>query len=137
MYLLTVSGNIKKYESPEEILIEYAKVRLGHYKLRKRYLVEKITKELDILDTRARFIEHVVEGRIEIFRKSKAQIQQYMKTFAISEAHWDVCFSVKTYQYTTEEIEKLNKEMLECRKKRDTIQQTQIVDMWKNDLELL
>lgn len=137
MYLLTQSGNIKKYESPEEILIEFAKCRLGHYKLRKKHLVEKTTKELNLLDTKARFIERVVDGRIEIFRKSKTQIQQSMKSNAISEEYWNECLSVKTYQYTSEEIEKLNKEMTECRKKLETIQQTSIADMWKNDLELL
>jgi DNA topoisomerase-2 len=137
MYLLTASGNIKKYESPEEILVEYAKGRLVYYKLRKKYLVEKITKELDVLSTKSKFIEYVVDGRIEIFRKSKEHIQQSMKSHGIAETHWNECFSVKTYQYTNEEIEKLNKQMTECRKELDTIQQTVIADMWKNDLELL
>jgi DNA topoisomerase-2 len=134
MYLLTHTGNIKKYESPEEILVEYAKGRLGHYKLRKKHLVEKITNELSLLDTKARFIEHVVDGRIEIFRRTKVQIQASMKAHDISEEYWNECLSVKTYQYTSEEIEKLNKEMTECRKKLDQVQTTSIAVMWKNDL---
>ncbi len=136
MYLLTVDGSIKKYESPEEILVEYAKVRLGYYKLRKKHLVEKITRELGLLNAKASFIERVVDGRIEIFRKTKAHIQSSMKAHSIPEEHWDECLSVKTYQYTEEEIQKLNKEMNECRKNLESIQQTSIADMWKNDLEL-
>lgn len=137
MYLVTVSGQIKKYETPEEILVEYAQVRLGHYKLRKKHLTDSMKKQLDLLSTKAKFIECVVEGRIEIFRRSKSQIQESMKSHEISEEHWEECLAVKTYQYTTEEIEKLNRQTSELRTKLAQLEQTTIADMWKNDLDLI
>lgn len=137
MYLVTVSGNIKKFETPEEILVEYAKIRLGHYKLRKKHLVDTLNNELNLLQTKAKFIECVIEGRIEIFKKTKAQIQESMKRCEISEEFWDECMNIKTYQYTSEEVEKLNQKTVEQRKKLVTLEQTSIADMWKNDLDLI
>ncbi len=134
MYLITTSGQIKKFESPEEILVEYAKVRLGHYKLRKKHLVDTLKNSLESLQVKADFIEKVICGTIEIFRKSKAQIQESMKTHKIPEKFWEDCLNVKTYQYTNEEIEKLNRQISENRTELRLIEETTIADMWKNDL---
>jgi DNA topoisomerase-2 len=136
MCLMTATG-IKKFESPEEILVEYARTRLVYYKLRKKHMRDSITERLSLLQTKARFIELVIAGRIEIFRRTKKQIEDAMKVNNLEEKHHDSLLNIKTYQYTLEEIEKLQKQLEESRSELDTINTTTIADMWKNDLSLV
>jgi DNA topoisomerase-2 len=133
MYLMTTSG-IKKFDTPEEILIEYAKARMSHYKLRKKQLADTISEKLDSLRAKSKFIELVIRGDIEIFRKSKATIEGSMKRNGIHEKHWSDCLATKTYDYTTEEIERLAKSVADLEKNLEKIVGTTIADMWRNDL---
>jgi len=137
MYLMTSSTGIKKFETPEEILVEYARTRLGYYKLRKKHLRDSITERLGLLRAKARFIELVIAGRIEIFRRTKKQIEESMSLNGLEEKYHDALLNIKTYQYTLEEIEKLQKQLEESQSELDTINTTTIADMWKNDLALV
>ena len=50
MYLYSTDKTIKKYATPEDILIDYYELRLEYYQKRKEYLLVVLQKELDILD---------------------------------------------------------------------------------------
>ncbi len=132
MYLVTPGGSLKKYETPEEILIDYAKIRLGHYKLRKKHMCEELERELKSLDDRARFIELVIEGRIEIFRKSRASIVDQLNTHKLPV---EECLSVKTYMYTLEETTRLRKMIETKREELRVTKETSVACMWENDLD--
>jgi DNA topoisomerase-2 len=137
MYLVTVNGKIKKFESPEEILVEFAKTKLGYYKLRKKHMIETTKKELDLIQTKARFIELVIDDTIKIFKKSRSQIEDQMKRNGIAEEYWDECLNIKTYSYTNEEVAKMNEKLVKLRSELVSTEQTSIADMWKNDLDIV
>merc|ERR1712194_229424 len=56
MVLFDSEGKIKKYKTALEILEEFATIRLQYYHHRKKYLIDKLTLERDLLSNRARFI---------------------------------------------------------------------------------
>jgi DNA topoisomerase-2 len=134
MYLVTPGGSLKKYESPEEILVDYAKVRLSHYKLRKKHIVKTLVDNLERLATRMKFIQLVMDGRIEIFKKSRACIEASMKRHEIQEKYWDECMNTKTYSYTLEEIEKLDNQLKSTQSDLEKTKLLTIANMWENDL---
>lgn len=136
MYLMTSSG-IRKFESPEEILVHFAKNRMSYYKLRKKYMKDKLIEELGILNTKAKFIRLVIDESIKIFRQTREIIQQSMKRHGIEENYWDDCLNIKTYMYTLEEIQKLEKRIEETTNEFDSLSKLTIADMWKNDLDLI
>ena len=136
MWLMTQSG-IKKYESPEEILFDYAKCRLSFYKLRKKNLIDTLNEKLSLMNTKAKFIELVITEQIKVFRQTRSQIEQSMKRHAIDEKYWDDLLNIKTYQYTQEEIEKLNRQVRESNSELQKTTQTTIADMWKYDIDLV
>ena len=137
MYLVTMNGTIKKFESPEEILVEFAKARLGFYKLRKKHMIETLNKTLELIDTKARFIELVIEEKIKIFKKTRKQIEEQMKCNGIADKFWDECLNIKTYSYTKEEVDKMNEKIKSIRSQLSITEQTSIADMWKNDLDIV
>lgn len=74
MTLFAADGRIQKYDHAEEILLEFYDVRLRHYELRKQYLVDKLTKEFDILDNKVRFIRAVINEEIILRKRKKSDL---------------------------------------------------------------
>merc|ERR1719199_1622202 len=55
-------------------MVEFAKVRLKYYELRKKYLVDKITLEKELLANRARFIGMIIAKKLHINNRKKADV---------------------------------------------------------------
>lgn len=136
MWLMTPSG-LKKFESPEEILVFFAKLRMSFYKLRKKNMMDTLTEELESVTTKARFIQLVISGNIVIFKRSKQEIENDFKKHQLSEKFWNELFNIKTYQYTQEEIDKMNTHMDELRSELNKITVTSVCDMMKYDIDSL
>lgn len=69
MVLFNHEGVVKKYESAEEILLEFAEVRMGVYVKRKDFLVGRLTRECEILNAKVRFIMMILSGELVIKRR--------------------------------------------------------------------
>lgn len=74
MYLYNPSGNIKRYETPNDILSEFYDVRMEMYRKRKEHLIGKIQNELNILEYKMKFIQNVLDGVIIVFKQKKTDI---------------------------------------------------------------
>merc|ERR550514_262584 len=74
LVLFDHEGKIKKYKNPLEIMEEFATVRLKYYDRRKKYLVDKLTLERDLLSNRARFIDLIVAKKLHINNRKKDQV---------------------------------------------------------------
>jgi len=64
---------IKKYAHVNEILEEFYQVRIVYYDLRKEFLISLITKDLEIISNKVRFVLAVISGEIEV-RKVKRNV---------------------------------------------------------------
>jgi DNA topoisomerase-2 len=138
MYLIAPNGAVKKYNSPEEILVDYLDVRLGVYKKRKAYILKEIDSEIQWLSEKARFIEDVaVKQQLKVFNVPLAKIHEQLKSSNYVEEIWTKLLDIKTYQYTREEVKKLLESCEHKRKEREHIKATTVVQMWKNNLSEL
>jgi DNA topoisomerase-2 len=130
-----LDGSLKKYETPEEILVDYARIRMSHYKLRKKHIIKTLSDELERLAVRMKFIKLVMDGKLEIFRKSRASVEHNMgEVHGIAEKYWDECLSTKTYSYTSEELDKLNTQIENTQSELSKTQSMTIANMWENDI---
>jgi DNA topoisomerase-2 len=73
MHMFDAKKRLKKYMQVAEIIDEYAEVRLQGYETRKRYMIERMEKELVRLSNRARYILETLEGKVDL-RKKKADV---------------------------------------------------------------
>ena len=135
MHLIAANGAVKKYESPEEILVDYIDMRLSLYKKRKAYMLKEMDAEIHWLSEKSRFIHDVaVTPRLQVFNTPLEQIHHQLRREKYSEAMWPKLLDIKTYQYTKEEVAKLQ---ALCRAKtveRDALKTTTVVQLWKNNL---
>jgi DNA topoisomerase-2 len=116
MHAFDEKGVIKKYESAEDILVEFFRYRRGFYAKRKEYLVRILTERWELLSEKARFVRMVVEGDLEIFKKPKDVLTEELgaKGFRRIKELLELrvwIFTLEKYNEMMEELEKLGEEL--------------------------
>jgi DNA topoisomerase-2 len=134
MYLIGKNGAVKKYASPEEILVEYLEMRLALYKVRKSYLLKEMKKDITEQTMRARFISDVSQGVLKIFQRRRKDIEDEMTQRGYT---LDLLTSVRTYQYTQDEINKSIDMIQKLHHDISVLETTHVSNLWKQDLESL
>ena len=137
MYLIGPNGAVKKYASPEEILLDYMEIRLGVYKKRKAHLLKQLDAEVQWLSEKARFIGFVINKRIQVLNVPLEEIRNQLRTENFKADIWTKLLDIKTYQYTREEVLKLKDLCEKHVKDRENLKATSVVQMWKNNLSEL
>ncbi|GJN14056.1 hypothetical protein PR202_gb00831 [Eleusine coracana subsp. coracana] len=74
MHLFDSDGKIRKYDTPEQILEEFYKLRLAFYEKRKKALLENLELEFRKLSNKVRFIGLVVAGDIDVRGRKKVEL---------------------------------------------------------------
>jgi DNA topoisomerase-2 len=131
MYLIGQNGAVKKYASPEEILVDYIEMRVALYKARKAHLIKELKRNVTEQEVRARFITEVAYGRLEIFRRSRVAIEADMTRLGFPR---ELLVSIRTYQYTSDEINKALATVNTFQAELVKLGETAVSDLWKQDL---
>jgi DNA topoisomerase-2 len=137
MYLIGPNGAVKKYASPEEILVDYIEIRLMTYRKRKSWLLNQLDLEVKWLSEKARFIGFVINKRIQVLNIPLEDIKAQLRTENFKEELWDKLLDIKTYQYTKEEVLKLKNLCDKRQEDWNTLKGTTVVQMWKNNISAL
>jgi DNA topoisomerase-2 len=74
MQLFNEQGRIIKYDTPEDILEEFYRVRLDFYEKRKAHLLEILRKERLMLSNKARFVEEVCSGDLVVSNRKRSEL---------------------------------------------------------------
>ena len=80
MHMFDFSGQIKKFESVQEIMSAFMDVRLEYYDRRKVHLLGKLTEEWERLDNKVKFILAVVQGSLIVSNRKKTELLQDLKS---------------------------------------------------------
>ena len=135
MYLIGPNGAVKKYESPEEILVDYIGMRLEVYKKRKAWLLKQFDSEIGWLSEKARFIRDVaVTPKLHVFNVPLEQIHTQLKREKYAEDLWPKLLDIKTYQYTKEEVNKLTALVAKRQGERAALKATSVTQLWINNI---
>jgi DNA topoisomerase-2 len=136
MHMFHPTRGITKYNTPEEILMDFLEVRIQYYKKRKEHMVADLTRKKRQLDNKARFVRMVVEEEIIIFKRKREELVKNLEAqkFDKLDDSYDYLLGIKTYQYTEEEIEKLNEEAVNTYKMLEQLKKTAVIQMYQDDL---
>lgn len=83
MHLYNSKGRITKYASVYDIMDEFFEVRLAVYCKRKAHMERKLSSELEVLESKKRFIQLVLDKFIVLERRSKQDIIEQIKANGI------------------------------------------------------
>ena len=71
--LFSPAGKICRYQSEIDILKEFFNNRSDLYKLRKKYMLARIQRDLEVLENKVKFISEVNDGKL-VLNKVKRQV---------------------------------------------------------------
>jgi DNA topoisomerase-2 len=141
MNLFTSEDKLKKYDSVEEIIDDYFDIRLEYYEDRKDFMIESLEKELMMLSNKAKYIQELLDGTIDLRKKKKQEIIDMIKG-----KEYDTIESDEEFKYlvkmpmdsvSEENVEKLLKEHHAKQDELERINSTTIETMWLSELEIL
>ena len=134
MYLVGPNGSVKKYASPEEILVDYLEMRMAMYKTRKVHLLKELKQQIVEHTTRMKFITEVAQGRLKVFQRSRSDVEADMSRL---EFPHDLLVTVKTYQYTADEIQASMNTIQKLQTEYTSLEKQSVANLWKQDLSSL
>ena len=135
MHLFHPTKGIHKYETPEDILLDFVDIRTKTYKKRKIHLVTTLKEKVKKLKNTYKFVEMVIHEKLKVFKRKRSELESEMSTiFDKIENSYDYLLNIKTYQYTHEAVESLKDDTLKTMKELEVLENTNYIDMWKNDL---
>ena len=141
MHLFDAEDKLKKYDNVGEIIDDYFDTRLNLYQDRKEYLVDALSKQLMVLSNKSRYIKDVLEGTIDLRKKTKEQVSQMLsaKGFAVLDDDADFKYLVKLPMDSVaeENVLQLEKEHRNKTIELETVKTKTIQKMWEDELNAL
>ena len=136
MHVFDEECKIRKISCPEEIIYRFYQVRKKHFVKRKKYLLESLQSNFDLMDSKTKFIRLVVDNEIVILKKPKEFIIKQIKEHQLLEinGNYDYLLDMKINTLTLEKIEELLAKMEKLTLELETLKSTSIEDMWNSEL---
>ncbi len=134
MHLFDSNKTIRKYNSPEDILTEFVSVKLKSYKKRKKMLLQEWNKQQTDLMYRVKFIQHVMDDVIVVFRKTHQEITSQLLSYQYPSYIHDQLLNIRLQAFTSENVKKIEKELKEKQNEIQQLERISIQTMWKQDL---
>jgi len=130
---------IKKGDNVLDMLVEYCEVRLEFYEKRRLYLIHEISKEIELLKERIRFILEYINGIILINNKRKVEIEAQLETrnYIKVENSYDFLLRMPIYNLTKDKIEEFTETLKGKNSNLEFLNENNDRSLWKTDLEEL
>ena len=137
MHLFHPTKGITKYNSAEEIIEDFFKIRVEYYSKRKKYLLQSLKNNLKLVKNKCQFIQEVISGSLVVFNQAKKSIEQELVTrqYEKIDGTFDYLFNIKTYQYTSEAINELNGLNEKLTRQFDELFGMNVQKLWNVDLQ--
>lgn len=152
MHLYDENEKIKKYNTINDIFKTFFNVRLLYYHKRREYLIKKLTRELNIIDFKIKFIEEIINETIYIFKKKKDEVIEILKNnhypvFNMSadvlkencddDGNYNYLTSMPIHTFTQEKIDELKNQQEMKKAEVDNINSKNEKQLWIDDLDTL
>ena len=138
MHAFNSKGVITKYDSPNDILKEFANVRLELYEKRRVHQIQALKSQLPYHVNVVRFIEDQIadEPEIHLYRKTKQQCIEILgeAEYEHVDSSYDYILRLPVSSFTAEEIEKHKEKLAKLRAEIDALEKMEAADMWLGDL---
>ena len=135
MHLIDADGEIAYMSEPMEILTEFYKVRSHFYDLRYKHLVSLTKHEINIAESKIKFIKTVSSGKLNMMKMKRAEIIEYLRKNEYYDTDgFNYLLEMRMVSMSEERVEILNKEIIKKKTYRDQLKSKKPHDLWKEDL---
>jgi len=134
---LDETGKLRVFDRAEDIVRYFVDFRLSYYEKRKAHLLGELTKELSLLEARAKFVDAVVHGRIVVANEKKPDLIKSIETEGIPkiDGSFDFLLNMPIWSLTYEKFIELQKKVEQKRKEKEKVEKTKPADFYRQDLK--
>jgi len=133
------TGNLKIFDRVEDIVTHFVSVRLKWYDKRKSFILNKIQKDVMILNNRARFIKDIIDGKLKINNVPRETIISYLtkNKFDKVDSSYSYLLSMPIHTLTKEKFTELLDSVKTKQLEFDSIKNKDPKEMYIEDLNML
>ena len=137
MVLFTEPGVLYKFNSINEILIKYCEKRFELYKQRKKYLLEKIRKDLKYISNEKNFIKKVIAKKLIIQMREESLVIKDMieQKFDKKDGSFDYLLNMQIRRFSKNKIKELATKISVLQTKLTDVENYQPKNMWLDELK--
>jgi DNA topoisomerase-2 len=141
MNLFDAHEKLRKYATIYDIIEDYYVERLALYAKRKAAILAQLANELRVLTNRAKYIQEVLDDKLELRRQTKEAIHAKMTAHGYEHIDGDTEFKyllkMPMDSVSDENVRRLLSERDTKRAEHQGLQDTSIQALWTNDLDEL
>lgn len=140
MWLFNPKNRVTLYDSPNTIINAHAKERLKLYEASRVYQIEKSSHKMDLLNNKIRYITEFREGKIKIINMKTTELNEYLAKNGYTKSNNSYRYltdDIATGQLTTDNVDRLKKQIADLSKEVDSLRNTSPSQMWLSDLKSL
>lgn len=138
MHAFNSKGVITKYETLNDILREFARVRLGLYEKRRLYTIQSLEDEVPYHSNVVRFIQDQIADvpTLVLKKKSRSECDVLFAnhTFTKIEGGFEYLMKLPVSSFTAEQIAKHEKHLAERKTEIERLKSLKPADMWFMEL---
>jgi DNA topoisomerase-2 len=79
IHLYGADGVIKRFKNTNEVIREWACIRIAKYRERKQYQLRVMEHDYKILSAKVRFIQDIIDGKLKVMNKKIAEVEDQLK----------------------------------------------------------
>ena len=139
MHLFDADGLIQRYETVYDIINEWMSVRYPWYSVRKEFMISEYEDNLAIASNKYRFLRMIMDDELVVYRVPKNDVVAKLEElhFDTLDDSYNYLLNLPVTSFTSEMLEKLQKEIDSLTEELNIIKNTSEAQMWLNDLEEL
>ena len=146
MHLYGPEGHIKHYNTVEDIIKDYYKIRLALYSDRKAHQLAIIEHQLKLISYKVKFILLVVNKKLEINNKKRSDIEEQLvkakfpqlsRSKDDDKVSYDYLLTMPIYNLTMEKINELKQQEQDKETEYNTLDGKSPKDIWISELDTL
>ena len=137
MHLFDADCKLHKYHSVEDIIDAFSVVRLATYVKRKAHQVDALERILVKLSNKAKYIEYVLDGSVDLRRKTAVDIEAMLlkKGLVHVDDGFDYLIKMPMMSVSVEQVDKLRKECAQTEMELNELRRTTEQQMWLRELD--
>ena len=130
-------NSVVEFNDETDVLRVFFELRMKYYVARRQRMIDDLEEELKVLSARARFVEDVVEGRLEVFRRKKVDVEADMDRigYVRRDGSHDWLLSMGIMSLTAENIAVLREKIAKAEKELEKVRSTTVGEMWTKDID--
>ena len=137
MHLFDEHQQITHYNTTEDIIESFVRVRKRFYHERKAYLLKVYQENHQELSEKIRFMRLVMDDSVIVFKRSRTDIQEQLTKYRFEQRVHDTLLSIRLSSFTNENIQQLEHKIRDYKNSIETLRAKSIETLWIDDLSML